>query len=294
MPTARMVQSANIENVSSTLNGAVTNVATTITINDASNFLSPSYAVIDRVDASGTLKATSAWEYVYISGISSNDLTVTRGVGGSTAQAHSTGAVIETIVTASAWSDLRASYLTQHSTGGNHDFTASAVTIATLYVTGNINASGASSVGIGGGDPLTQKNITVTSIASVAQLNIGTLINASGASIVGFTGGFNALFHIPGGIASQANIGGLIPVPAAYTGQFIAAYVQTPASLSSIGIFIMKNQAVYGTVQILAGNTYASSASIGTAALISTDVLTLDIKSNASLAQDLSVILRAI
>ena len=94
------------ENIATTLNGAINGTITTIAVTDASKFVTPTWAVIDRVDASGSLKSTTLWEYVYIASKVANDLTVVRGQGGSTAQAHSNGAQIELVLTAGAWNGL--------------------------------------------------------------------------------------------------------------------------------------------------------------------------------------------
>lgn len=261
------------ENVSTTLSTGISDVASSMDVGDASAIVSPCYLVIDRVDSSGTLKNTSFWEYVKVTNVSSNTLTITRAQSGSTGQSHSSGAIVEAVVTSAMFEDWYAALNPEHSDSGGH------------VITGTATIAG----------------MNLASVATIASAGIGILkivtnINASGASIVGFstgTGGFNAFFGVPGGLASVSNVGGLIPVPTSFTGNFINAYVQTPASVASIGVHILKNFAVYGVCEILGGATFASTASISSAALVAGDVLTLDIRSNASLAQNLSVLLRA-
>lgn len=264
------------ENVSTVLSTGITDVAATMDVADASLIVSPCYLVIDQHDSSGALRTTNFWEYVKVTNVGGNTLTITRAQGGSTGQAHSAGAVVEAVVTSSMFEDWYAALNPEHTSTGGH------------VITGTMTIAG-----------MNLASVATIAKASIGILNIITNVNASGASIVGWpstsgTGGFNALFQVPGSLASQVDIAGLVPVPTAFTAQFMQAYVKTPASLSSIGIFINKNGAAWGTVQILGGSTFASSASFSSTALVSSDVLTLDIKSNASLSRDLSVLLRAI
>lgn len=52
--------------------------------------------VIDRVDANGTVKSSSDWEWVSFTGTSGSTITgLTRGLGGSSDQDHASGAVVE-------------------------------------------------------------------------------------------------------------------------------------------------------------------------------------------------------
>src|SRR5260221_6155184 len=161
------------ENVSSTLSSGITDVATTITIGDTSKLVSPCYLVIDRVDSAGTLKSTSLWEYVKVTNIAGNDLTVTRAQGGSTAQAHSSGAVIEAVVTAAHFGDWYTVLNTEHDRLGGH------------VITGTATVAG----------------MNLASVATIASLGAGvgrfvTQLNASGASISGIPFGFG--FYAPG------------------------------------------------------------------------------------------------
>ena len=254
MPTLFVASTANF--IQKTLNGSINDTATTITLSSTTSMQAPGYIVIDRENSSGTATPNSR-EVVSYTGISSNDLTgCTRGADGSTARSHNDGAIIEVSPTAGMWNSLT-------------------TVIATAMTSdGYLKA--------------------INSPVSISILQVKTYLNASGASVTGIgAGGMNAVFQVPGSLASQANIGGMLLVPTALDGKFISAGVQTPASLASIGIHILKNNAVYGVCEILANATFASSASIGTAALVAGDRLTLDIRSTASLAGELTVLLRA-
>lgn len=104
---ANIYKAPSVENYNTTLSNAVTSGALTMTLASVANLQVPTVLVIDRVDATGTLKSTASWEYVLATAINGNDVTITRGRGGSTAQAHSAGAVVEAVVTAEQWEGLR-------------------------------------------------------------------------------------------------------------------------------------------------------------------------------------------
>lgn len=116
---------------STTLNGSITDSATTITVNDASGMQFPGYIVIDREDGNGTATPNSR-EVIKYTGISSNDLTgCTRGADNSTARAHSDGALVETMPTVGMWNDQYDMLTAEHGTDGTHGaITASSITLA--------------------------------------------------------------------------------------------------------------------------------------------------------------------
>ena len=297
--------------VSTTLNGTITDSASTITVNDASKLQFPGYAVIDREDGNGTA-TPSAREVIYFTGISGNDLTgCTRGADGSTARSHQSGALVEAVPTVGAFNSLVTAVAASLNEAGTGLHVSSATITGIEHAARFVGTSIASISRVE--SPFyqgTQMQLTsiasvsrvmgismgISSVASVAVGHFSTHLNASGASITGFSaiGGFNALFQVPGSLASQANIGGMIVVPTAVTASHMVAYVQTPASIASVAGYIVKQGGtVVGMFTILGGGTYASSASLAVTALAAGDNLTFDIRSTASLAADLSVVLRA-
>jgi hypothetical protein len=94
------VKFANL--ASSTLSGAITNSATSITVSDASSF--PTLGSGDYFYAS--LGEGVGSEIVKVTAISTNTLTVTRGQDGTSAQAWSSGTVIALRVVAAALDDI--------------------------------------------------------------------------------------------------------------------------------------------------------------------------------------------
>ena len=206
---------------SKTLDGAITDSASTITLNSTTNLTAPGYAVIDRQDSSGNNTPNSR-EVIFYTGISGNDLTgCSRGANNSTARAHSSGAIVEFSPTVGMWNNLATIVSSGLDSNGYLKALNSPVSVAqfdagflrasgalmsVVTITGHLNASGASVVGITAplADPTNTPRLAVSSIASIAQLDviripsvtipsiasigilhIGTHLNASAASISG-------------------------------------------------------------------------------------------------------------
>lgn len=262
---ARLVRSSTTENLSSSLSSSITAAATTVTIADATNFLVSSYAVIDRVDGTGARRATSLWEYVYISAISGNDLTITRAQGGSTGQTHSSGAIIEALPTAALWEDFYAAWILEHSiVPGAH------VSLASLsYLR-------------------TQQLAVTPSAASIAWAHFGTRIDASGASISGFPRTF--VWYMPGfASAATTNVMRLI-TPFGGTFRSFTMATRTPVSTASLTVAlynIRSGASIFNTIgrpAILGGGTFVSTSSILTPNFVSGDVLRADIETGGNVA----------
>lgn len=293
--------------VSTTLNGSINDAVTSITLNDASKLQYPGYIIIDREDGNGTATPNSR-EVVSYTGITTNTLTgCTRAADGSTARSHSDGALVEAVLTSGMWTSVRDTLAAITSDGTDLAITAtasiSALRGATMalssnasvpwFETKNLAVSSIASISRVENLWLESKNVAISSVASIKTLTITTNINASGASVFGFPSGFNAHFQVPGSLASYADIGGMVIAPNNYTNQYMIGYVKTPASIASVSAFIVKQGgAVVGMLTILGGTTYGSSASLAVASLVAGDVLGLDVRSTASLAADLSVVLR--
>lgn len=301
MPTLFKAPTTNY--ISTTLNGSINDSVDTITLNSTTGMQYPGYVVIDRED--GNQNATpNAREVVSYTGITGNQLTgCGRGADNSTARSHNDGALVETIMTAGMWNDLRDIVEGVTPDGSNllgASATISAIThTARLVVTSiasvsraEIKQMGLTSVASIARADLIQ--LSVTSVATIPMVAITTHIDASAASVTGFGGGLNLSWNVPGGLASMANVGGMLVVPSSYTAKYMVGYVQTPASIASVSAFVVKQGGtVVGMLGIVGAGTYGSSASLAVTALSVGDNLTLDIRSTASLAQDLSVILRA-
>lgn len=103
--------------------------------------------VIDRVDANGN-KTSSKREYVQGIVSGSSVINLVRGLGGSTAQSHSIGAVVEQVFDQSTWNDTVSGILTQHTQTGTH----TGITTDTLTSTGNVVIGG--TLTVGGSNPI--------------------------------------------------------------------------------------------------------------------------------------------
>lgn len=256
---ANLPRPSSEENVSSTLSAGITDVSTTVSIADASKLVAPCYLVIDRVDAAGALKNTSLWEYIKVTNIAGNDLTVTRGQNGSTAQSHSAGAVIEAVVTSAHFEDWYNVLNPEHDVNGGH------VIVGTMTVAG----------------------MNLASVATIASLGAGvvrttTHINASGASYSGLPFGLFPTWVLPNN-ASAATIsyGKPMAMPKDGTARFVSVTLRSPVSSASVIFDVNKNfNSIFdaGTrPSILGGGTYVSTASIATKSFVAGDVYSVDL-----------------
>ena len=237
-----------------TLNGAIDDAVTTITLTSVTN-LSTSGGVlcIDRQDGAGNNTPTKR-EYVSFTGVSGNDITgVTRGAAGSTTQSHSSGAIVEENWSVTHVNDLRSFLLDEHDTTGNH----------------------------------------VISTATITTARIGTHVNMSGASFSGvipralvwrFSGTFSgaSTFLMPPQMA-----------PTGGNWQWFTFVTRTVASGVSAIVDINKNGtsifSALGRPMIAAAGTFASTASIATKAIVAGDKFTLDYDGTGGTITDILV-----
>ena len=236
------------ENISTTLSSGITDVAGSMDVADASKIVSPCYLVIDRVDSAGTLKATSLWEYVKVTNVAGNTLTITRAQSGSTGQAHSSGAVVEAIVTSAFFEDWYAVLNPEHDAAGGHVIGTATVTL----VNSASNTLGA--------------------------VTVATALNVSLASVVGL--GLNPSWFIPS-LPSNATTGLGRPaaMPRAGTLKFVNVTLNGIISSPSVAFDIVKNgTSIFNSVgrPLIANSTFVSTASIATKNFNAGDVLRVD------------------
>ena len=247
------------ENISTTLSSGITDVATSMDVADASKIVSPCYLVVDRVDSAGTLKATSLWEYVKVTNVVSNTLTITRGQGGSNQQAHSSGAVVEAVVTSSMFEDWYAVLNPEHDSAGGH------VIVGTMTVAGMMLASVAS-----------------IARAGIGTLNVGMLSAATtNAGALHATNGLLAPAWYISALPSNATtgLGRPVAMPRAGTLNFVNVTLNGIISSPSVCFDITKNSvSIFDTIgrPFIANGTFVSTASIKTPAFVAGDVLRVD------------------
>jgi hypothetical protein len=249
---AGIPQVPSVENVSTTLSAGITDSASTMSVADASNLTFPCYLVIDRVDASGTVKSTSLWEYVKVTNISGNDLTITRGQGGSTQQSHSSGAVVEAVITAAHFEEWYDVLNPEHTAAGGH------------VITGTMTVAG----------------MNLASVATIASASF-THLNAN-ASYTGLGVGVFPTFVMPNNASTATvSIGKPLTMPRAGTARFVNVTLRAPVSAASVIWDINKNYTSIfdaGTrPSILGGGTFVSTASIATSNFKAGDTVSVDL-----------------
>jgi len=105
---------------STSLNGAINDSVTTITLNSTVGLQAPGRLVINRQDSTGK-NTPSAREVISFTGISGSDLTgVTRGADNSTARSHADGSLVESAMVVGNWDALYKVIDQEHSTSGVH------------------------------------------------------------------------------------------------------------------------------------------------------------------------------
>lgn len=250
-----------INYVSKTLNGAINDSVTTITLNSTTNMQAPGYVVINRENSAGTATPNSR-EVVSYTGISGNDLTgCTRPSDGSTARSHADGSLVEAILTVGMWNSL--------------------ATIVDTAVTtdGYLKA--------------------INSPVSIAIMRIGTRLEVSAASVTGL--GLNPVFSFIGSVSGPTTlIQTPLSMPRGGTWRSVSFITRTVASGASAFIDINKNgTSIFnaGTrPTITGGGTYVSTASIATKAFLQGDSISWDMDTGAGLAlhiTDFNILLNA-
>lgn len=232
------------ENISTILSAGITDVATSMDVSDASKIVAPCYLVIDRVDSSGTAKATSLWEYVKVTNVATNTLTITRSEGGSTGQAHGSGAVVEAVVTSSMFEDWYNALNPEHDSAGGH------VIVGTMTVAG----------------------MNLASVATIAVASVGTLHASNGL--------LAPSWYIPS-LPSLPTVGLGRPaaMPRAGTLNFVNVTLNGIISSPSVAFDIKKNgTSIFDLIgrPLIANGTFVSTASIKTPTFTGGDILQVD------------------
>lgn len=138
--TAKIWKTGTVNAFSTTLNGGITDTDATIALTSVTGLQAPGIIVIDRKDANNVLTPVVR-EYISFTGIAGNSITgCTRGLGGSTAQSHASGAKVEEPWDVTKWGDFLDAYAVSHDTTGK-------LVTSTATISGMLNISGASLVG---------------------------------------------------------------------------------------------------------------------------------------------------
>lgn len=119
MAKAQFLNTSTINAFATTLDGNVALGDTSILLTSVTGLQAPGILCIDRTN--GTTNTPAVREYISFTDISTRTLTgVTRGLGGSTAQPHNSGALVEENMSIDHWNDLIASLTVGHNSAGTH------------------------------------------------------------------------------------------------------------------------------------------------------------------------------
>lgn len=297
----------------------LTGVTASVTLNNVTGIQNlPGVFIVDRVDTNG-VETASKRETVGFTAVSGSTLTtLTRGLAGSTDQDHAVGAIVEfapDVVWAQSIYDALSQVVTPSTGLLDVSKVASASGGSLTAVALNFGSGATGAIYYEGGDKKVNRLLvgaTHSFLVATGSLPAWRYISGASGSVMtsngsegpvfapaaagGGTGGFNATFNIPGGLASLSatypGVGGGIIAPTTFTMGFMSAYVAVASSNASVGVALFKNNAQVGVVGILAGATFGSSASFSNTSLVAGDLLSIGINSFASLAQDLSVVVR--
>lgn len=256
---AKLWEAATSNAFSTTLNGSINSGDASITLTSASGLVAPGIICIDRIDAN-QVSTPANREYISFTGISTNTLTgCSRGLAGSSAQSHLSGAVVEENFSVSHWGEMLDFLQTSHDASGNILVTSTA-TISTLRVTGLLNASGAT--------------------VAISQMRVQTFFNASGASIVGNFPLYPVWAFTGNSSAPSAYISNALSMPQSGILKWVSITSDGPASGASYVFDLNKNgTSIFdaGTRLFLTGGgTFYSTASIATKAFNSGDKFWVD------------------
>lgn len=252
--SAKIWQAASSNGFSTTLDGTISDTDNSITLTTTTGLEAPGVLVIDRQN-SDQVDTPDNREYITFTGISLNTLTgCSRGIAGSSAQSHSSGAIVEEVMSVTHWRDLREFLSVSHDSAGN--ILSSAATIARLTISERFDVSGASLVG---NFPLHPTWV------------IGGIV--SGASV---------------------GIGGALAAPNSGRLKWLSVLTSSTVSGASLVIDFNKNGTTLFTDQntrlvIPGGSNYASTASIGDPFILSGQKLTIDIDTNGFFTHTVAV-----
>lgn len=270
---AKLWESPSINAYQSRLDGTLDGSSSTISLESTTGLVAPGVLVIDRKDGSNNQTPTKR-EYITFTGISGSDVTgVTRGVA-STAQTHSSGALVEATTTITHWGELVDFLQVDHDVAGKH-----------VISTATINY-------------IEAKQLAVTSLASIASMFVGTRLNASGASLTGLGIGQTVVFSFIGSLSGPtASIQTALTMPENGTLKWINLITRTVASGASAIVDINKNgTSIFdaGTrIVIAGGGTFASTASIATKTFVKGDRFTWDYDTTGGYITDFNIELRS-
>lgn len=253
----------------------------------------PGVFVVDRVDSAGN-KTASVREYISFTGVSGANLTgLSKGLAGSTDQAHNVGAIVEFVPDVTWANALYSAVTLEHGVTGQHTSLASVSNIVTqglaVQSLASIQQARIQNLFLNG----------VLSLASINNLTVSNTLIASGASLQGFS--IRPVWQF-GGTVSGATAALCFPLVMDRAGTIIQmdAMTRIGASAASLAIDITKNgvsilgaTASTSYLTIPTNGTFASATMSNASAAISQfvpgDIFNISSLTSGSMAQDLIV-----
>ena len=274
---ATLYQPPTQDAVQYTLDSAYVIGNTSLTLNSTLTGIiqSPGICVIDRVDSSGNATATKR-EYFSFTGVSGTQLTgISGGLAGSTNQGHSVGAIVEFIFDVIQSQAIYDVITTEHNSSGKHTaISASSASIQTI----------------------TTPQLLVPSLASISSEYISGFLNASGASLVGVSKIVPTWVFSGPVSGASAQLGFPVDMPIPGTIKFISAILRVGSSNASLFLDITKNGATFlnangsqSVLMIPINGTFSSTASIANPAFVAGDVFNFSVMNNGSMGNDLTI-----
>lgn len=247
------------------LGADITDSATTATLNNYTSIPTDTGVdmIIDRIDSNGNATPTKR-EIVTVVCNGSGLASMVRGVHGTTAQAHSSGAVVELIASGAAWNDAMSGILVEHAQDGTH---------------GGITATSIDNSGTTKSDTIaehtTDNGVTIDSL----KIKDGAIVDSNSNEEIKFTATASAVNEITitnaatgnnpqiSATGGDTNIG-LKGVPkgtginqgflAVKAGQYTSVSSNTTYKISGLGFTPKIIQFFYGTSQGFSSTHYAS------------------------------------
>lgn len=245
--SAKLWSVATTNGFSTTLDGTISETDNSITLTTTTGLEAPGVLVIDRQNSDAT-DTPNQREYITFTGISLNTLTgCSRGVAGSSSQEHSSGALVEEVMTVTHWRDLLEFLSVSHNSSGN----------------------------------------LLTSAATINNLNVVERLNVSGASIIGAFPIHPTFVIPSGLTSGATSVGFPLQSPQSGNLTFLSVQMVAPVSLATLAIDFNKNGTSIFTDQntrpILApGVSFFSTASFGAPIIVSGEKMTIDIDKGGS------------
>lgn len=272
--SVRLVKTATKNDWFTTLGVTISDSATAIGLVSTaslnpSQLQVPGVLTIDKEDSTGA-DTPAKREYISFASISGVTIAgITRGLGGSTAQGHTIGALIEETFSTTHWDDMLDWLAVEHETDGTHDVMSH---VRAVTVTGVSGASGLK------GDVVfvPGSNVSIYAMSGASGYS-AVMISAPTA-----TPGGLVPFTVTGYLAAATNVTPVLLVENTLIPKSVSAVLKSPASGASLVLDVNRNGTSIFTNQVCrlsipAGATYASTASISTTTFSPGDTLTLDI-----------------